>query len=73
MDRLLQILEELKPGVNYQHETNLVTSKIMDSLTIVELIERLEDTYDIEVTMEDFVSDNFESAEAIYNMIQRLR
>ena len=72
MDKLLQILEALKPGVDYENETNLVTSKILDSLTIVELIEQLEDAYDIEVTMEEFISTNFESVTKIYEMIQRL-
>lgn len=72
MDKLLQILEALKPGVDYENETNLVTSKILDSLTIVELIEQIEDAYDIEVTMEEFISTNFESVTKIYEMIQRL-
>lgn len=72
MEKLLEILEELKPGVDYKNETNLVDDGVMDSLTIVELISALEDEYGIEVTMEEFIPENFKSMQSIYDMIQRL-
>ena len=72
MEKLLEILEELKPGVDYKNESNLVDDGVMDSLTIVELISALEDEYGIEVTMEEFIPENFKSMQSIYDMIQRL-
>lgn len=71
MEQLLEILEELKPGVNFRAETDLVEKGILDSLTIIEMIPMIEDAFDIQVGMESFAPENFSSAETIFNMIQR--
>ncbi len=72
MEELLEILSEVKPGVDFETEKELVDSGILDSMTIIQLVARLTDEYDIEITPMDLVPENFNSAEAIYAMIQRL-
>ncbi len=71
MEQLLKILEELKPGVNFREETDLVEKGILDSITIIEMIPMIEDAFDIQVGMENFAPENFASAETIFSMIQR--
>lgn len=73
MEKLINILERIKPGVNYSNTTNLASSGILDSLSIIELIEEIENEYSIEVSMDEFILENFESATKIYDMIQRLK
>ena len=73
MEKLLEILQEVKPGVVFEGAENLVEDGILDSLTIVELISVLEDEYEIEVTMEEFVPENFKSVDTILAMIERLK
>ncbi len=72
MEELLEILSEVKPGVDFETEKELVDSGILDSMTIIQLVARLTDEYDIEITPMELVPENFNSAEAIYAMIQRL-
>ena len=72
MEELLEILSEVKPGVDFETEKELVDSGILDSMTIIQLVARLTDEYDIEITPMELVPENFNSAEAIYSMIQRL-
>ena len=72
MDKLLNILEELKPGIDYANETDLVSKGILDSITLVELISNIENAFNVEVTMEEFIPDNFESVDKIIDMIKRL-
>lgn len=72
MEELLEILSQVKPGVDFEKETELVDSGILDSMAIIQLVARLSDEYDIEITPIDLVPENFNSAQAIYELIKRL-
>ncbi len=72
MEQLIKILEDIKPGVDYKIETDLIGNKVLDSLKIVQLVGELNDEFDIEITPIDIVPENFKSAETIYAMIKRL-
>lgn len=73
MDELLNILKEAKPDVDFASEKNLVDGSILDSFDIVQLVMQLNDAFDIEIGAEDITPDNFNSAESMWNMIQRLQ
>lgn len=73
MDAVLDILEELKPGVDYRTRTDLVDSRELDSLTIISLVAELEDTFDIAVPAVEIVPENFNSLEGIWALVRRLR
>ena len=64
MEQLIKILEDIKPGVDYKSETDLIGNKV--------LVGELNDEFDIEITPIDIVPENFKSAETIYAMIKRL-
>lgn len=72
MDRLIEILSELKPDVTFTKDTRLVDDKIFDSLGMISLVAELSDEYDIEISPMDIVPENFETVEALYEMIERL-
>ena len=72
MEDLLKILEEVKPGVDFTKEDNLIESGILDSLSIITLVAKISDEFDVEITPIDLVPENFKSAETIYALIQRL-
>lgn len=73
MDKLLDILAELKPDVDFSTETGLIDNAILDSFDIVQLITTLKETFDIDITPADIVPENFNSAEALWAMVQRLQ
>jgi Phosphopantetheine attachment site. len=73
MDKLIDILQTVRPDVDFTTEKNLLQSGVLDSLSIVMLVSDLQEAFDIEVTPVDIVPENFESAETIYSMIQRLQ
>lgn len=72
MDTIIDILEELKPGVDYATETGLVRRRILDSLTIIALVSELEDEFDISIPAVEIIADNFDSAARINALIERL-
>ncbi len=72
MDELLEILQELHSDVDFETEDKLVDDKILDSFDLVTLVTELGDQFDIEITAKDFVPENFNSAQAMWAMVERL-
>ena len=72
MDQLLYILTEVNSAVDYETCYTLVDYGILDSFDIVSIVGELNDTFDINITPVDIVPENFNSAEAMWDMIQRL-
>ncbi|HCA54537.1 MAG: phosphopantetheine-binding protein [Acutalibacteraceae bacterium] len=73
MDRLIEILEDIQPDVDYENCTNLIDGHFLSSLDIISLIAELEDEYDITVPAVEIVPANFNSVEAMRKMIERLQ
>lgn len=73
MEQLLTILQELKPGVDFEGNKHLIDDGILESLEIITLASELNDEFDIEITVADVLPENFNSAEAIWSMIERLQ
>jgi acyl carrier protein len=73
MEQLLEILNDLDPTVDYETETNLIDGKVLDSFTIVTLIDTICEEFDIEISPKYLVPENFNSAEAMWSLIQKIQ
>lgn len=73
MKELLEILENLKPGVSFEGQTGLIDNGVLASLDIVTLVADLDDEFEIDITVTDIVPENFNSIDAMMKMIQRLQ
>jgi len=73
MTELMNILTELKPDVDFENEKGLIDNAILDSFDIVQLISQLKETFDIEISPAEIVPENFNSAEALWAMVERLQ
>ena len=73
MERLYEILEDIQPGVNYKECETLIDGHFLDSLSIIALVAELEDEYDITIPAVEIIPANFNSAKAMWKMIQRLQ
>ena len=71
-ERLYEILEDIQPGVNYKECETLIDGHFLDSLSIIALVAELEDEYDITIPAVEIIPANFNSAKAMWKMIQRL-
>lgn len=72
MEELLSILKELHEDVDFEIEEGLVDDGILDSLDIVTLITEINDAFDISIPAEEIVPENFNSASAIWALIEKL-
>ncbi|MCD8381604.1 MAG: phosphopantetheine-binding protein [Clostridiales bacterium] len=73
MEELYEILEGIQPEVDFRTAANLIDGHLLDSLSIISLIAELEDTFDISVPAVEIVPRNFNSAAAIWVLVQRLQ
>ena len=73
MEELMNILQELRPDVDFATETSLVTGGILDSFDIVSLVGELNDAFDIEIKPNHLVPANFNSAKAILALVEKLQ
>lgn len=73
MEKLLEILSNCCPTVDFENEKNLVTDKIIDSVDLVSIISDIEDEFDISIEMDNIDAENFDSVEAIWKLIESLQ
>lgn len=72
MEKLLAILSDLNPDVDFETEDILIDGGILDSFDIVSLVAEIDDVFGVEIPAEALTAENFNSARALYALIQRL-
>ena len=72
MEKLIEILEELHPDVDFAAEEGLVDDGILDSLDIVSLITEINDKFDVSIPAEEIIPENFNSAKALMALITKI-
>lgn len=72
MQELIEILQELHPDVDFETYDGLVDDGILDSLDIVTLITDINDAFDVSIPAEEILPENFNSAKALWELIERL-
>jgi len=73
MNELMQILEELRPDVDFENETGLIDNGVLDSFDIVSLVGELNEAFDIEIQPTNLIPENFNSAKAIWALVEKLQ
>ena len=73
MEELIEILEDIDPSVDYNECTTLVTDNYLDSLAIISLVAEIEERFDVQIPTVEIVPDNFNSAKALWELIERLK
>ena len=72
MDEILTILQDLHPDVDFEICDTLIDDGILDSFDIVTIIAEINDEFDVKIGAEQIVPENFNSAEAIWELVRRL-
>jgi acyl carrier protein len=72
MEKLIAILSSLHPDVDFENNGSLIDDGILDSLDIVTLVTEINATFDVIIPAEEVVPENFNSAEALMELITRL-
>lgn len=71
-EKIMEILEDLRPDVDFETEDKLVSGGILASFDIVSLVTELSDEFGISVGPKHLVADNFDSVDAIVKLMEQL-
>ena len=72
MERLIELLTEIKEDIDYENETSLIDDELLDSFDILQIISALDDEFGISIPASMIIPDNFNSVEALWEMVQEL-
>lgn len=73
MNTLLELLNEICPDVDFENCTTLIDDGLLDSFAILEIVAEINDAFDVQITAPEIIPENFNSAQALWAMIQRLK
>lgn len=73
MEKLLEILGEIRPDVDFANEKKLIDDGILDSFDIIQVVMALNENYGIEINVEDLEPDNFNTVGSMAQLIEKLQ
>lgn len=71
--KVLQLLQQECPEIDFLSSTTLVDDDILDSLSLTSIIAALTMEFGIVIPYEEIVEENFNSVDAIAAMVERLQ
>jgi D-alanine--poly(phosphoribitol) ligase subunit 2 len=72
MENLLEILGKLHQDIDFENCDTLIEDGILDSFDIITLIAEIDSEFDVTIPAEEIIPENFNSAKALYALIERL-
>ena len=72
MNEFLEKLKAIRADVDFEHEDQLVEGGILASFDILQIVMMIEESYDIKVPLAELKPTNFNSAAAMFAMVERL-
>ena len=73
MEELLSILTGIRPEIDFKKETKLIDDGLLDSFDIISIVGELNEHFDIEINVEDLEPNNFNTVQAMMDLITRLQ
>ena len=72
-EELLALLEDIRPDVEFENETKLIDDGVLDSFDIISIVQAIDDAFGVEIDVEDLEPDNFNSYEAMIELINKCK
>lgn len=73
MNELLAIMKDVRPDIDFERETALIDDNLLDSFDIITIVSEVNERFDVEINVDDLLPENFNSAEALYELITKLQ
>ena len=72
-EKLLALLQEIRPDVDFEKEKKLIDGGVLDSFDIISVVQEMNEAFDIEIDVEELEPHNFNTIEAMMELIQKLQ
>lgn len=73
MEKLLELLETLKPGVDFKNSKNMIEEGLIDSFDMINIIANINIEFGIDFSVAEIVPENFATVETLYETIERIK
>lgn len=73
MEKLLELLENIKPGVDFKNSKNMIEEGLIDSFDMINIIANINIEFDIDFSVAEIVPENFATVETLYETIERIK
>lgn len=73
MEKLLKVLLEVRPDVDFKNEKKLIDDEVLDSFDIIAIVNGLNEIFEIEIDIDDLEPENFNTVEAMFELVCRLQ
>lgn len=73
MEELLKVLLEVRPDVDFENEKQLIDGEVLDSFDIISIVNAIDEAFEVEIDMDDLEPENFNSMEAMWQLICQLQ
>jgi acyl carrier protein len=70
-EKILEILSETYPEIDFESSDELVDDGTLDSLTVVGIISALSSEFDVELPYEEIIPENFNSVDAMAEVFEK--
>ena len=70
-EKILEILSGIRSDIDFENSTKLIDDGLLESLDIVSIVGEFNDEFDIEISVEDLLPKNFNSVDAMVELITR--
>ncbi|MGI6722054.1 MAG: phosphopantetheine-binding protein [Anaerovoracaceae bacterium] len=71
-DKVIEILKNVNADVDCENEKSMIDDELLTSFDVVAIIGDLADEFDIDISVDEMVPENFNTIEAICAMVERL-
>lgn len=73
MEDFIALLEDVRDDIDFMNATDLIDDKLLSSFDIIQIIAAIDDEYDIAIPATEIIPENFNSAKAMYELVERLK
>ena len=71
-EKVVEILSDIRPDVDFETETQLITNGVLESFDILSIVAELSEEFDVTIRPKDLVPENFNSVDAMVEMLKGL-
>ena len=71
-EQLLDMLRDMHPDIDFETAEGLIDNKVLTSFDVVSIVAELSETWGVDIGAVDIVPKNFNSARALFALIERL-
>lgn len=68
---VLEILTDIRGDIDFENETKLIDDGLLESLDIVAIVGEFNEEFDVEISVEDLLPENFNSVDAMVELITK--